>query len=202
MTNETLDAGLIQEQIESGEQIRYTKPVFAQAWVIAIIWVVALAAFNVYNYLSGYVYPYLLVLLALMVVYSIWKYFTNIRSVELAGDAVKIYSLGATPAKEFRLSQLSAIIDNEEIYLIKRGKYAGGATLRKAYWGRQWKDMKEQFRFRSAWASSGDTGGAGLGNSPAMGTRASSSPISTFALLYEIALSPYFALARIMSGNK
>lgn len=201
---ELLDAGLIKEQIEAGEAIEFTKPVYAQAWFIAIFWLMAVIGYNAYTILlNGMYYPLVLLLAVILVLYIGYKFFTTTRRIVLVGDAVKVFGFSNEPKKEFRLSQLSAVIDSEEIYLIKKKQFTGGITFRKAYWGSQWDAMKAQFRSRSAYANSGDTAYAGLGGTPALGSNSSgASPISTIALIYDIALFPYFAIARSIAGSK
>jgi hypothetical protein len=133
--------------------IVFTKPWFARGWVIGAFWASIVSGYAAYSYfLQGGVMRIWLILAGLIWAFTIFKYVRGVRFLEVSGEIVRAYARDVvTPIGEIPFERMTLVQDINEIYFIRKAKFTGGFSLKKAYWKNDWEHINLVFKTNASY---------------------------------------------------
>lgn len=186
---------------DAEKRYEFVKPIYARGWVIGLLWLVLLP-------LGLYVwYPdalhrlfFQLAYLGILVI-TLVKFFRSPRKLTIEGDVVKVYTYKSDPSAEFHFSKMTCVVDDEEIFLIKKRSFTGGIVLRQVYWPQYFSDMRHVFRTNASYVKDGD-----YENMPSTSPKdfvfnkplAGAEFIALIPMLYDYAMLPYLLICEVV----
>lgn len=133
--------------------IVFTKPWFAQGWVIGVFWASLVTGYAAYSYfVLGGVMRLWLILAGLLWVFTLYKYLKGVRFIEVSGEVVRVFARDVvTPIGEIPFERMTLVQDVDEIYFIRKARFTGGFSLKRAYWKNSFVHMNEVFKSNASY---------------------------------------------------
>lgn len=131
--------------------IRIAKPWFAQGWVLGVLLATAATVFTFYQY-GFQPRVWMVLLLVLLWLLAVLKFFKGVRYLEFYNDAVLTYGLHPSkPIAQLPYDRMTVVLDADEIFYIRKAKFTGGFSLKRVYWKHDWEQLKTIFSTNAAY---------------------------------------------------